>query len=194
MVMLYKSRTQIRIRYRNKKIWYQGKKNAKSIQVSVAITHQTPSHSPYSQDCYCQPERCGSQLCPGYDCSPKLHISCSLHHLWNPTSHSTTAVHKPTSKGDPKQHREPTLSFTQVIPLLVLSPFLRDVASRQPKLITNSLGVFFSHIIILDKICNNAETIILPTSLMKLKVKETTIKDGLCIHASGQGEDLGTSP
>lgn len=48
MVMLYKSTMQVRTRYRRKKIGYQGKKNAKSMQVSVAMTNQTPSHSPYS--------------------------------------------------------------------------------------------------------------------------------------------------
>lgn len=40
---------------------------------------------------------------------------------------------------------------------------------------------------------NSAETRILPSPSMKLKVNERTIRDGLCIHASVQGHGLGIS-
>lgn len=142
MVLLYKSRTQIRTRYRNKKLYHQWITNAKSSRSLSDYTSDHIWHSLLRQDRYCQPERCGSQLYPGYDCSPKPPISCSLQHPLNPTSHSTTAVHKPTSKRAPNNSENQHCHFTEPIPALVPSPFFRDVASRETKLITNSLGCF----------------------------------------------------
>lgn len=91
----------------------------------------------------------------------------------------------PQVKGAPNNTENQHCDFTQATPV---SPFLRDVASRQPKLITNSRGFFSPHHHFGHKMLfNDAETRILPSSLMKFKVKQTAIKDGLCTHASLKG-------
>lgn len=126
------------------------------MQVSVAITHQTPSHSPYSDRITIVNLRGVGVRCILAVIVLPSPSSAVLSPPSTGGERTAQQQYKPTSKRAPNNSENEHSHFIWVTSVLVHFPFLRDLARREAKLITNSLGwvffvcLFFFYIIILD--------------------------------------------